>query len=103
CSYLWCKDACNTVPASDNEVSYTFDVNLQQNYTAGSDAVNAGYYNHADPLALLKLDPWFNGSGRGVPYYTQMQNDLQNLTTVLSVDPMDNTVSPAVPLPVKNI
>ena len=103
CSYLWCKDASNSTPASDNEVSYTFDANLQQNYQDGSDAANAGYYNHADPFALLKLDPWFNGAGRGATYYANMQADLQNLTTAISVNPTDQTVSPAQPLPVKNI
>lgn len=102
CSYLWCKDASNTTPADNNEVSYTFDANLQQNYQAGSDAVAAGYYNHADPYALLEKDPWFNG-GRGGTYYSNMQADLQNLTTALSLAPMDGTVTPATALPVKNI
>jgi hypothetical protein len=103
CSYLWCKDASNPTPASDNEVSYTFDANLQQNYADGSDAANAGYYNHADPFALLERDPWFTNGGRGVPYYSQMQADLQRLTTAIGVNPTDQTVSPAQPLPVKNI
>ncbi len=102
CSYLWCKDASNPVPADDNEVSYTWDANLQQNYTVGSDAVNAGYYNHADPYALLEKDPWFN-AGRGQSYYSDMHSDLQNLSAVLGLAPTDNTVSPPAALPAKNI
>ena len=103
CSYTWCKDQSNPTPAQNNEVSYIFDENLKQNFQAGADAVAAGYYNHADPLALLKLDPFFNGGGRGVSYYSNMQTDLQNLSSVLGIAPTDNTVTPATALPVKNI
>ncbi len=87
CSYMWCKDATYTPAAYNNEVSYTFDANLQQNFQSGQDAVNAGYYNHSDPLALLKKDPWFNSSGRGYTYYNQMASDLNNLSTVLHMTP----------------
>ena len=102
CSYQWCKDQSNPTPSYNNEVSYTFDEGLKQNYTNGSDAVNAGYYNHSDPLALLNKDPFFM-NGRGQPYYAKMQSDLQNLSQVLSIIPTDNSTTPATELPVKNI
>jgi len=59
-----------------------FDASLQQTYQSGTDAVNAGYYNHSDVLALLKLDPWFK-NGRGTAYYSNMQADLQAASDVL--------------------
>lgn len=102
CSYLWCKDASNTEPATNNEVSYTFDANLRENYKSGSDAVTAGYYNHLDPLALLSKDPFFHGQ-HGSIYLSNMQSDLQNLTAILNIAPKDFTVSPAAALPTKNI
>lgn len=89
CSYLWCKDASNTTTPVKNEQSYIFDANLQQAYPSGSDAVSAGYYNHSDVLALLKKDPWFN-NGKGIPYYSNMQSDLQAASDVLSMTPTDN-------------
>jgi RHS repeat-associated protein len=98
CSYLWCKDGSNPTPAVNNEVSYTFDAALQQSYPSGSDAATAGYYNHADVLALLKKDPWFNG-GRGGAYYSKMQTDLQGASDVLSITPKDGGTS----LGVKNL
>ncbi len=102
CSYQWCTYQSSTTPSQNNEVSYIFDANLKENYTAGADAVNMGYYNHGDPLALLKKDPFFNG-GMGSSWYSNMQSDLQKLSTVMGVVPTDNTTSPATALPAKNI
>jgi len=104
CSYQWCKDASNPAPLFNNEVSYTFDENLKDNFQDGNDAVTAGYYNHSDPYALLNKDPFFSSSGgHGAGYYSAMQSDLQNLSTVLNIVLTDNTVRPPAVFPAKNI
>jgi RHS repeat-associated protein len=102
CSYQWCKDQGSPDPTKGNEVSNIFDEDIRLNYSIGADAVTQGYYNHSDPLALLKADPFFNG-GYGGTYYSSMQSDLQTLTSVLKIAPKDNSTTPATDLPAKNI
>ena len=80
CSYLWCKDASNSTPSTNMEVSYNFDQNLQQVYTSGDLAVAKGYYDHNNMLALLNYDPFFSSTGRGYTYRSSMTSDLQNYT-----------------------
>jgi hypothetical protein len=84
CSYLWCIN-------SNNETSYAFDEKLREIVTKGSDAVAAGYYSQSDPYALLNNteEVFFKTGGAGNPYYSQMYNDLTNLSDVLKIKMKD--------------
>jgi RHS repeat-associated protein len=99
CSYLWCKDPSYSPLNKNNEESYTFDKTLRETVTDGADAIEKGYYDTQDMFALLDADPFFNG-GRGTTWKDEMQQDMNNLSTVLGFvmqDASQNT------LPAKNI
>ena len=82
CSYQYCK-------ISNVEPGYVFDQNLRQLYTTGEIAVAKGYYNHSNIFALLNNDPFFNGSGGGTSYRSQMSSDLQAYTDALNIKMKD--------------
>ncbi len=112
CSYKWCIDESYGTITKNNEVSYKFDEGIN-NLNKGADAVAKLYYKrdytniytdagYTDQL--LKQDPFFNGgrggSGSGT-YYTGMQNDLNNLSTILKFNIRDDVTDDV--LPKKNI
>ncbi|MBL7740729.1 MAG: hypothetical protein JNK14_16035 [Chitinophagaceae bacterium] len=99
CSYLWCKDAGNPVPAYNNEMSYKFDEKIREVIIKGQDAVAAGYYSTSNYQQLSQLDPFFNG-GRGTSYKPQLVSDLENLSAVLRIRFKDMSGNY---MPVKNI
>jgi RHS repeat-associated protein len=88
CSYLWCKDASNPAPASNNEVSYLFDANLQY-IQSGADAASLYHFTSFNPTSILFYDPWFQSGARGAPYVNQMSADLNNASDALGLTPTD--------------
>ncbi len=82
CYYTWC---------TMNGASQVFNQKLED-LNDPTDAIAAGYFNRNNILALLQNDPFFT-TGYGLPYVTNMQNDLNaysvnvlNITTQSSKD-----------------
>jgi RHS repeat-associated protein len=71
CYYEWCTQ-------NNNPESKQFD-NLIGNMRP-EDAIAQGYYQQGNPLSLYNVDPFFQ-TGYGVPYQTEMTDDLQQYST----------------------
>ncbi len=99
CSYLWCKDASYANQNLNNERSYNFDKLLRDVVVTGADATGGNYYNRSNMMALLNMDPFFNG-GRGSSYLDEMQADLNNLSNAIGFIVKDESGNV---LPGKNI
>ncbi len=91
CSYLWC---------TQNSSSFAFDNKLREEINTGAQAQTGGFYNDADPNAIVDLDPFFNSGGAGVSYKTKMLADMNNLSAVLRATVPDVNGNP---MAVKNI
>ncbi|HWJ27446.1 MAG TPA: hypothetical protein VNS32_12955, partial [Flavisolibacter sp.] len=91
CSYQWCKDQSNPNPAQNNEVSFTFDETLKEQFPNGQDAVAKGYYDRNNIDALLNNDPFFNGGYGTGDYKTSMHNDLSRISNVIKMTMKDQS------------
>ncbi|MBA4198864.1 MAG: hypothetical protein C0459_15060, partial [Chitinophaga sp.] len=78
CSYQWCT--------AHSEV-YNFQQTVEQSVSNYQDAVSKNFFDdtHSTIYKLLSADPFFATGGLGANYYSAMQSDLQNCSSVSGI------------------
>jgi RHS repeat-associated protein len=76
CFYKWCS-IISTSKDLDERLNYVDDAGV---------AADSGWWNRADPLALLKKDPFFATGGAGSARYTAMKNVLEHFSKTIQTN-----------------
>lgn len=78
CYYKWCQLT---------SASKVFDETVQNIVEKAAEAADSAWWNPADPLALLKKDPFFAAGGIGQSKYAEMASKLNDFGRTLQSNP----------------